>query len=208
MQGHIDTSYLTLQRDFFESGLAAQIGANAFVVWNAIKIHADYATGTCFPGVRRLMQLTGLANATVQKALATLMEAKLVRVVHDRGRGKRRDIIARERLDIRLGDRVICTIVIDYVPNRLKNQLRRIANALQVGEKDDEAFADVEIIPGRGFVWDSVAGSLRASIQVHEIPVIPDTDINNPLISKIREIRTRATRVPKIEDGVSVADAA
>ena len=54
MQGRIDTSFQTLQRDLFSSGLAAKIGMNAFGVWLAIKSHADYNTGKAWPGMRRL----------------------------------------------------------------------------------------------------------------------------------------------------------
>ena len=57
--GDIDTTYYTQQRDMFASGLAAEIGVNAFAVWHAIKSHADFQTGVSWPGIRRLMLLTG-----------------------------------------------------------------------------------------------------------------------------------------------------
>ena len=71
MQGRINTSFATYQADLFESGLVAQIGPNAFALWSAIKAHADYQTGLAYPSIRRLMELTGLASATVQKCLHT-----------------------------------------------------------------------------------------------------------------------------------------
>jgi hypothetical protein len=37
MEGRIDASFQTVQRDLFTSGMAAQIGMNAFGVWLAIK---------------------------------------------------------------------------------------------------------------------------------------------------------------------------
>ena len=39
MEGRIDASFQTVQRDLFTSGMAAQIGMNAFGVWLAIKSH-------------------------------------------------------------------------------------------------------------------------------------------------------------------------
>ena len=45
IRGDIDTTYHTQQRDMFASGLAAEIGVNAFAVWHAIKSHADFQTG-------------------------------------------------------------------------------------------------------------------------------------------------------------------
>lgn len=44
-QASIDASFTTAQRDMFESGLVAEIGANAFAVWMALKHHADFNTG-------------------------------------------------------------------------------------------------------------------------------------------------------------------
>lgn len=41
MQGQVDTSFETLQRDIFASGMAATIGMNACGVWIAIKSQAD-----------------------------------------------------------------------------------------------------------------------------------------------------------------------
>ena len=171
MKGEIDTSFETLQRDLFASGMAATIGMNAFGVWIAIKSHADYNTGECWPGMRRLGDLTGLSTGTVQKAVKTLVEAKLLRIVSEGAGARSTRYVARERLDVRLGDRVLCTIVIDYVPMRMRKQLDDISNALKSGKSDPEAFAACEIIPGSGFMWDENAGVLRAELPYHEIPL-------------------------------------
>lgn len=103
MKGEIDTSFCTSQRDLFSSGLAAQIGMNAFGVWLAIKSHADYNTGKCWPGMRLLSRLTNLSLGSVQKSVQILIDARLLRVV-EQGKGKRStSYIPRERLDVRLG---------------------------------------------------------------------------------------------------------
>ena len=149
MKGEIDTSFETLQRDLFASGMAATIGMNAFGVWIAIKSHADYNTGECWPGMRRLGDLTGLSTGTVQKAVKTLVDAKLLRIVSE-GAGARST---------------------RYVPMRLRTQLDNISNALKSGKSDPEAFANCEIIPGSGFVWDESAGVLKAQIPFKEIPI-------------------------------------
>jgi hypothetical protein len=170
MKGEIDTSFETLQRDLFASGMAASIGMNAFGVWIAIKSHADYNTGECWPGMRRLADLTGLSTGTVQKAIKTLIEARLLRIVTSGVGARSTRYVARERLDVRLGDRVLCTIVIDYVPTRLRKQLDDISSALKTGKSDPDTFAACEIIPGTGFTWDESAGVLRAAIHYSEIP--------------------------------------
>lgn len=169
MQGKIDSSFQTEQRDLFASGIVAEIGVNAYAVWSAIKYHADYATGQAWPGMRRLGELVGLSKSSVDRAVDTLENARMLRVLKVGGRRRGQTYIARERMAVRLGDRVLCTIVVDYVPARLRGQLERIEEALTVGG-DPDAFAEVEIIPGDGFTWDASAGVLRGRIAARDVP--------------------------------------
>lgn len=168
MHGNVDTSFQTLQRDLFNSGMAAHIGMNAFGVWLAIKNHADYNTGECWPGMRRLAELTGLAVGSVQKATKTLVEAKLLRI--EQGKRKVNTYVARERMDIRLGSKVLCTIVLDYVPRNLKQRLEELERNLKTGAGEEALWAHVEIIPGQGFEWDPKAKMLRAKVHPSELP--------------------------------------
>jgi DNA-binding transcriptional regulator YhcF (GntR family) len=168
MQGSVDTSFQTMQRDLFNSGMAAHIGTNAFCVWLAIKNHADFNTGECWPGMRRLAVMTGLAVGSVQKATGILVEAKLLRV--DQEKRKTNTYVARERMDIKLANRVLCTIVMDYVPQGLKQRLTAIENGIKNGNISDELWSEVDIIPGAGFEWDPVARVLRARINQKEFP--------------------------------------
>jgi DNA-binding transcriptional MocR family regulator len=185
MQGKINTSFATYQADLFESGLVAQIGPNAFAVWSAIKAHADFQTGVSWPSIRRLMELTGLASATVQKCLTVLEEHRLLR---SEVKNKRRYYLARERLDIHLGSRVICTIVVDYVPASMRVKIGRIKDALATGENDEEAFAACEIIPGSGFVWDDKEKVLRGSLAASEMPSQPESlsDLARPIVERAK----------------------
>lgn len=173
VHGAIDTTYQTQQRDMFASGLAAQIGVNALGVWLAIKSHADFATGEAWPGVRRLMEVTGLASATTQKAIDTLMDAHLLRI--SRKVGQRHYYIARERMDVRVGPRVICTVVVDYVPNTMRERLAKLAAAASSGDMSDEdVWAEVDILPGPGFTWDQERKALRGRMRADEAqPGIP-----------------------------------
>jgi len=174
MQGKVDTSFQTMQRDMFASGLAAQIGMNAFGIWQAIKAHADFETGEAWPGTRRLAEMAGVSQTTVNSCVEILENAKLLRVL-SKGKGKRPSTyIARERMDVRLGERVLCTIVIDYVPLSIRKTIAGIAEAVSEGTEGPEAWADCEIIPGDGFTWDEAAGALKASIRASEVPSLPD----------------------------------
>lgn len=185
MQGKINTSFATYQADLFESGLVAQIGPNSFAVWSAIKAHADFQTGVSWPSIRRLMELTGLASATVQKCLATLEDNRLLR---SEVKNKKRYYLARERLDIHLGSRVICTIVVDYVPASIRLKLARVKDALTNGESDDEAFAACEIIPGTGFAWDAEAKVLRGTLAASEMPQPAESlsELARPIVERAK----------------------
>ena len=196
MQGQIDTSFATAQRDLFTSGMAANIGMNAFGVWIGIKSHADFNDGESWPGVRKLSELTGLGTGTVSRSIRTLIDAKLLRVMAT-GKGHRSSrYMARERLVVRLGDRVLCTIVVDYIPTILRDKLDRIKKSLNSGKHDPDAFAEVDIIPGPGFAWDEKAGMLKASIPITDIPSNPldpgETKVLNDLQRKALLLKNRA----------------
>jgi hypothetical protein len=169
MNGQIDSSFTTEQRDLFASGIVAEIGVNAYAVWSAIKYYADYNTGQAWPGMRTLGEKLGLSKSTVQRALQTLEGASMVRVTKPHGKFRGQTYIARERLCVRMGSRVLCVIVIDYVPAQLRGKIEKVADALATGNGAD-ALADVEIIPGTGFVWDAEKNALRGRIAARELP--------------------------------------
>ena len=176
IEGNIDSSFTTEQRDLFASGIVAEIGVNAYAVWSAIKFYADYNTGHAWPGMRKLGEKLGLSASTVKRAIDQLEKAKMVRIVAESTKRKGQTYIARERMSIRIGKRVLCTIVIDYVPGTLRGKINRLESALATGEDDPEAFAEVEIIPGEGFEWDNSTRTLRGQIAAREIPRAPDPD--------------------------------
>ena len=176
IEGHIDSSFTTEQRDLFASGIVADIGVNAYAVWSAIKFYADYNTGHAWPGMRTIGKKLGLSAATVKRAVDTLCTASMVRVVASSTRRRGQTYIAREKMAVRLGKRVLCTIVLDYVPGTLRGKINRLEQALATGEDDPDAFAEVEIIPGEGFTWDNATKTLRGRVAAKEIPRAPDAD--------------------------------
>ena len=169
LKGEIDTTYQTQQRDMFTSGLAASIGVNAFAVWHAIKSHANYQTGKSWPGIRRLMELTGIASASVQAAIKSLEQAHLLRVTR---LGKKNIYVARERMDVRVGKRVICTIVVDYIPISMRERLAKLKDAALSGDMDSEdIWADVDVLPGPGLVYDKDSGMFKGRMRADEVPL-------------------------------------
>lgn len=189
MLGKIDASFTTEQRDLFASGIVAEIGVNAYAVWSAIKFYADYNTGHAWPGMRTVGEKLGLSAATVKRAIDVLEAASMVRVVKESTRRRGQTYIARERMAVRLGNALICTIVVDYVPSKFRGQVNRIAMALEGAETDPEAFSEVEVIPGPGFVWDALSGRLRGKVAASELPPPAQDDhmqrIGEAMLSRI-----------------------
>lgn len=170
MEGRIDASFTTEQRDLFASGIVAEIGVNAYAVWHAIKYYADFNTGKAFPGMRTIAAKLGIGVGSVSRAIDSLQKAKMLRVVQAHSKRRGQTYIARERMSVTIGKTTLCTIVIDYVPERLRGQIKRLGESFKTGEHDPEAFAEVEIIPGDGFVWDESSKTLRGRVGARELP--------------------------------------
>lgn len=167
IQGAIDTTYHTQQRDMFTSGLAAEIGPNAFAVWHAIKSHADYQTGVAWPGIRRLMMLTGLSTDPVQAAIKKLVANHLLRVSK---RGQKNIYVTRERMDVRVGDVVICSIATDFVPSTMRERLAKLKRSTAGDLEAADVWAEVELIPGPSLRQVSPGENFKTSLLADQIP--------------------------------------
>jgi len=196
MEGRIDSSFTTEQRDLFASGIVAEIGTNAYAVWHGIKFYADFNTGKAFPGMRKLGEKLGISAPTVMRAIDVLIKAKMLRVVQSHTKRRGQTYIARERMSVTVGSMTLCTIVIDYVPERLRGQIKRLGESFKTGEHDPEAFAEVEIIPGDGFEWDEKTKTLRGRVAATAIPA-PSHSADDYHTQIGREILARITSPKK-----------
>lgn len=196
MEGRIDSSFTTEQRDLFASGLVAEIGVSAYAVWHAIKYYADYNTGKAFPGMRTIAAKLGIGVGSVSRAIESLERAKMLRVVQNHTKRRGQTYIARERMSVTVGSVTLCTIVIDYVPERLRGQIKRLGESFKTGEHDPEAFAEVEIIPGDGFEWDEKTKTLRGRVAAAALPA-PSHSADDYHTQIGREILARITAPKK-----------
>ncbi len=186
IRGEINSTYTTQQRDIFESGLLAEIGPNAFAAWSIIKYFANYKTGQGYPGLRTIAAMMNSSPQTAMRAVKTLENAHLLReVAPSVFKKKGATYIARERLTVRLGGHTLCTIVVDYIPNKIRSQIKKINASLLTGEHDPDAWAEVEIIPGDGFIWNEKSKTLKASIKVTDLALDEPTSDTEELLRKI-----------------------
>lgn len=196
MEGRIDSSFTTEQRDLFASGIVAEIGVSAYAVWHAIKYYADYNTGKAFPGMRTVAAKLGIGVGSVSRAIEALEKAKMLRIVQNHTKRRGQTYIARERMSVTVGTTTLCTIVIDYVPERLRGQIKRIGESFKTGEHDPEAFAEVEIIPGEGFIWDEKSKTLKGKVAASALPA-PNHAADDYHQQIGREILARITKPKK-----------
>lgn len=192
IQGDIDTTYHTQQRDMFVSGLAAEIGVNAFAVWHAIKSHADYQTGVAWPGIRRLMALTGLSSDPVQAAIKKLVTHHLLRISK---RGRKNVYIARERMDVRVGNIVVCTIAIDFVPATMRERLAKLKQSAAGDTDGSDIWAEVELIPGPEMMLNASSGNFSITMRADEIPKPHPTPVSPTTSSTQIEARNRLLEI-------------
>lgn len=177
IRGKVDTTFTTERRDMFGSGIVAEIGANAYVVWSAIRYFADFETGKAFPGMRTLGAKTGLSAMSVKRAIDLLEANHLVRIVapavsSKSGKGSRgQTYIACDKMTVYLGELVLCHIVIDYIPNHVSKTYAALNQSVLSGKLDAGPMATVQIIPGAGFQWDPEKHRLvNPAVPVSAIP--------------------------------------
>lgn len=167
LTGSIDTTFVTMQRDMFTSGLAAEIGVSAFAVWHGIKFHSDFNNGEAYPGIRRIAEITGTAPSTVQIAIKVLLEKNLLRV---KKKGQKNIYVPRERMDVRVGGRVIATVVVDYVPVEMRERLASLKSATSTEIDNSDVWAQVDLLPGPGMVLDKKSGTFSGTMRADEVP--------------------------------------
>lgn len=197
MEGHVDTTFTTTYRDMLSAGAIAEIGVNAFAVWHAVKNHADFNTGHAWPGMRTLATMTGLPTSSVHKAIQVLLAHHLLRIIKPATKRRGQTYLACERLRISLGSTHICTVIVDYLPAQLRERITRLTAALQTGETDPQAFAEVQVIPGPGLLWDSASCTLRGAFPAASLrPTQPAPD--DPALLAGKAFLARLADPPKV----------
>ncbi len=198
IQGDIDTTYTTHQRDMFTSGLVAEIGPSAFATWHAIKWHADFQTGQSYPGIRRIAEITGMSTPTVVTAIKILKSKNLLRVSGKRGQ---QDVyVARERLDVRVGGRVICTVVVDFVPAEMRERLALLKKAGSGNLDAEDVWAQVDLLPGPGMVLDKATGTFSGEMLADEVP--EQVPVQPPTMKSVAEAKAALKQIANQMRGV------
>jgi hypothetical protein len=104
--------------------------------------------------------------------------------------------MACERMDVRLGNRILCTVVLDYVPATLRKSINSIDQALKTGESGAETFAECRILPGPGLAFDAGSGSFVGVIPASDIPLpdLTEEQLKEPLVQRVLAIQQRVKK--------------
>jgi hypothetical protein len=85
--------HFTIDNELIDDKWLAIVGVNAFAVYSVICRHADINTSSGFPGIPRIVDLTGLSRAEVIRCLKRLEDTRLISIpVKGRGRGHKSEM--------------------------------------------------------------------------------------------------------------------
>ena len=123
-------------RSMILDGTAAEMGGTAFLVYNALKCHANLDSGLAYPSQERLATLLKLSVVTISTATNKLVEMGLVKE-HKIGRSKTYRLVERLALLDDAGA-VLATAESTYIPKQFKTLLDEV-----------KAYCQAGVIPGK-----------------------------------------------------------
>lgn len=131
-----DTRFVLLVSSLFSSGLAAELGPTAVVVFLVLRAHANFQTGEVHIGQRRLADQVGVTTLTCRRALAALEAKGLISRSQEHSRARTTytiiDVIPVFHNDP--GHRAAGTIAVPFIPRRATELLNDVKASLYRGE--------------------------------------------------------------------------
>jgi DNA-binding transcriptional ArsR family regulator len=132
--GAAETTWFHLFRSMIFDGNMRKMGLSAFGIYCTIKAHVDFSTGSAFPSIERICELTGLTKRTVLRNLSILEDMGFV--VKEK-KGRKNVYTLRERFDI-LDDlgRPSAVATWDYLPRSVQAAQAELKDFLLTGKSD------------------------------------------------------------------------
>lgn len=132
-----DTRFVLLVTSLFSSGLAAQLGPTAVVVFLVLRSNANFTTGEVFIGQRLIAEQAGVTTLTARRALQQLEARGLIRrrQAHSRARTVYTitDVIPVFKNDAERSEQV-GTFQVPFVPKHATELLNEAKAALYRGQ--------------------------------------------------------------------------
>lgn len=100
--------------------------------------------------------------------------------------------ISRERMDIRVGSKVVCTVIVDYIPAQMRDRLARLKGAASGDISKEDVWAQVELIPGPEMKLDASTKTFKTAVRVDEMPAQTNNTDAEVMFQKARVAAARA----------------
>lgn len=129
-----ETTWFHLFRSTILDGEMQKMGDSAFVVYCTIKAHVGFNSGTAFPSISKIQEITGKGKNTVLRALKQLEDSGFLT---KEKKGKKNVYQLREKINIQ-DDTGNATAVAswDYIPSTVKQAQAELKRYIQTGVND------------------------------------------------------------------------
>ena len=139
-----DVSWFHIFKELIRSETWAGMSSNARSLYPVIKAHINWQDGNAFPSLDTLEKYSGLARASVTKALKELEALGLLKREAGHGRVKSNYRVV-EKFDVTDAEgRPTAAVTFDYLPGMISDAVAEIKNFVATG-KDDGKFQLIHI---------------------------------------------------------------
>jgi DNA-binding transcriptional ArsR family regulator len=137
-----ETVWFHVFRSMIESGDAAKMGGNAFLLYCVIKAHTNFSTGRAFPGIDTLIEKTGISKSQVLRELKILEDMGYITRAKQ---GRNNVYTLREKVGISDDHgRPVAAASWDYVPDGVRNAVADLKNVLMTGDLAGAKIVNIE----------------------------------------------------------------
>jgi DNA-binding transcriptional ArsR family regulator len=137
-----ETTWFHIFRSMMDSGDAAKMGGNAFMIYCIIKGHTNFRTGRAFPSIDTIIEKAGLSKSQVLRELATLEEMGYITRARE---GRKNVYTLREKIGISDDKgRPIADATWDYVPDGVRTAVAELKHVMMTGDFKGAKIINIE----------------------------------------------------------------
>ena len=149
----VDVGWFHVMRSAVHAGRIAEIGPTAWAIYCVIKSHADKDSGTAYPTHKRIAELVGVSDKTVQRIIPELVAAGMITKSKER-RNDRYQVLESLPLTDRQTGQSRGAAVVPYRAAALQSLLRDLqeyaASGRGPGNRDIHLTVNVTIVEAGG----------------------------------------------------------
>ncbi|MDR5839356.1 helix-turn-helix domain-containing protein [Caballeronia sp. LZ034LL] len=137
-----ETTWFHIFRSMMDSGDAAKMGGNAFMIYCIIKGHTNFKTGRAFPGIDTIMEKSGLSKSQVLRELTTLEDMGYITRAKE---GRKNVYTLREKIGITDDKgRPVADATWDYVPDGVRGAVAELKHVMMSGDFKGAKIINIE----------------------------------------------------------------